>query len=176
MEPNQDGSEVQETPEEVAGETTETLTPEEIADLKKKAGVSSQNFERAKKAEADLKEARKQLEGTVQSKDTLSTMDVLALAKAGIEDDDMDLVTKFAKLQEMTVKDALKDTTLKAILDTKAEERRTAATAHTKGGARGTSKVTGEDLLRKAETTGEVPTSTEGMQALFIARRAQRAK
>lgn len=40
----------------------ETLTAEQIADLTHKATVSSQNFERAKKAENEVKELRAQLE------------------------------------------------------------------------------------------------------------------
>lgn len=44
-------------PEVIEPKSTEaTLSPEEIADLKHRAEVSSQNYERAKKAEARLKE------------------------------------------------------------------------------------------------------------------------
>lgn len=75
---NKDGQEVHETPAEEEAEETPTnpdevvvsdeeedkpLTPEEIADLKKRADVSSQNFERAKKAEEELKKYKAQLEG-----------------------------------------------------------------------------------------------------------------
>lgn len=51
MENKQDGQGVQKTPEEIIAELTA-----ERDDLKKKADVSSQNFERAKAAEAKVKE------------------------------------------------------------------------------------------------------------------------
>lgn len=50
-------------PEEQEGEApkAEAVTPEEIAELKKRAEVSSQNYERAKKAEAEKKALQEQL-------------------------------------------------------------------------------------------------------------------
>ena len=62
----QDVQDVQETPEEEVEKTTketeEQLTPEQIAELKERADVSSQNYERAKKAET----AKKDLEQKIQ--------------------------------------------------------------------------------------------------------------
>lgn len=170
----QDGSEVQETTE-VAAETTETseMTAEQIADLQKKAEASSQNFERAKKAEAELKEARAKLEVKAPSnQDGLSTKDVVYLAKADIHADDVDDVLTYAKKMGVSVSEAHKF--FKPILSERAEERKTASASHTKGGARGNSKVSGEELLRKAETTGEVPETAEGMQSVFEARQAKK--
>jgi hypothetical protein len=55
--------EVLETHEIQEGETpeVEALTPAEIAELRRKADVSSQNYERAKKAEADKKRLEQEL-------------------------------------------------------------------------------------------------------------------
>lgn len=108
-----------------------------------------------------------------ESPDGLSNKDVLFLAKADVHEDDMDELVEYAKFKKLPLSEAYKS--YKGVLDVKAEERRTAAAANTKGGPRGTSKVSGEDLLAKAETTGEVPTSTEGMQNLFLARQMRKA-
>ena len=54
-------TEVPVTQEEPEAKVEPQLTPEEIADLKHKAEVSSQNFERAKKAEAEKKELEQKL-------------------------------------------------------------------------------------------------------------------
>lgn len=69
----------------------ETLTAEQIADLKHKATVSSQNFERAKKAENEVKELRAQLE-------------VLAINEVPSEDLDENALKFKAELSEIKEK------------------------------------------------------------------------
>lgn len=173
METNQDGSEVQETTDNTETEAVETseaaaLSPEEIADLKKKAEASSQNFERAKKAEAELKEAKKLLQDKVPSQEALSNKDIIYLAKADIHADDVDEVLELSRKMSWDVQKA--HTYLKPRLDILAEERKTAANTQIKGGARGASKTTGEDLLRKAELRGELPESDADYATLAQAR------
>lgn len=169
-EENKDGSEVQETTEEVVEETTEEtseeLTPEQIADLKKKADVSSQNFERAKKAE----EALKALKENGNQENAFSPKDMLALTEHNVSSEDYDEVVRVAKVLNKPLHEALKDNILKSIINERAEERKTAQATATRGGARGSTKVSGQDLLRKAETTGEVPSSDDDMRKLAEAR------
>lgn len=55
-------NEVEDKDEKVVINDDETLSPEEIADLKKKADASSQNFERLKKIEEENKRLREQLQ------------------------------------------------------------------------------------------------------------------
>lgn len=57
---------------EVQPEVPESISAEELTDLKKKAGVSSQNFERAKTAEEKVKT----LEAQLQEQEVLPTVDV----------------------------------------------------------------------------------------------------
>ncbi len=160
---------------EVAAETTETLTQEQITDLKKKADASSQNFERAKKAEAELKEAREKLKETVPSKavDGLSTPDILALSKANLADEDVEEVLDFAKYKGISPKEALQNSTLKNILATKDQERKNAAASNTGSSQRGSTKVSEQDYLDKANR-GETVDSAEGMAGIFKARMAQK--
>ena len=54
--------ETQNNPEVTAPTAEEDLSVEQMDDLKYKAAISSQNFERAKKAENEVKELRAQLE------------------------------------------------------------------------------------------------------------------
>lgn len=182
MDNQQDETQVLET------ESTETATDQtketdatadtqvDLEALKAKAAKADeleeknkQLFERAKKAEAKKEEK-------VAPSSELSSKDVFTLVKAGVETDDVDEVVRAAKLLGKSIPDALKDPVVQSILNTRTEERRTAVATNTKGGARGTSKVSGEDLLAKAERTGELPDTDEGMIALAAARQARNTR
>lgn len=172
MEPEiTDAPEVLETPADPEPTPEpETLTPEAIEELKAKAAKADeleaknkQLFERAKKAE----------EKKPEPTEGLTAKDALTLAKADIHEDDIEDVLSWAKFKNIPVADALKDPTMKTTLSIRAEERRSALATQT-GSGRGAQKVAGEDLLRKAELTGEVPDTAEGMNAIFEARQARR--
>lgn len=172
MEINQDGSEVQKTTEEVAAETTietpEELTIDQIAELKKKADVSSQNFERAKKAEWELKEARERLKSGEHSQ-TLSPKDYLALTEAGVSSEDFDEVERVSKILNKPLMETLKDKTMKSILLERSEERKSAIATQTSGGQRGPNKATGEALLERA-SKGDLPEGAEDIAKLVKAK------
>lgn len=73
------------------------LSPEEVAELKKRAEVSSQNFERAKKAEAKEKELQEKVKTLEeQLTDNTGFIDPDANVRTEIEE----LKTKFARLEE----------------------------------------------------------------------------
>jgi hypothetical protein len=176
MEEEQDVQEVQETPEEEAvaeAEEAEEVVEEEvdIEDLKKRADASSQNFERAKKAEAELKAARA-AQQEIPKGDDLTTADILYLAKADIHEDDMDELRDWAKFKNIGIKEAHNQ--LKPTFAVKNEQRKTASATNTGRGVRATTKNTGEDLLRRAEEKGEVPETEEGMRKLAEARLARK--
>jgi len=181
---NEDLQDVQETPEaEVAEETTDDetseneISTEEFADLKKKAGSSEQNFERAKKAEKELKELKKSGDKTeAPVVEGLSPKDYLALTEKQVSSEDFDEVVRVANILGMPINEALKDKTLVSILNERKEERKTADATHTTGGARAVSKDNSEAILQKAEDTGEVPTTAEGMRKLAEARLARLRK
>lgn len=165
----QDAPEVLETPEveqetPVVPETDEEKENlrKEVEDLKKK---NSQLYARVKKEETREVKAPLQTDG-------LSSKDVLFLAKVDVHADDIDDVLDWAKFKKVSVTEAYKQ--LKGVLDVKAEERKTAAVTQTKGSPRGTTKITSEDLLQKAELSGEVPDTAEGLRQLAQARLARR--
>lgn len=169
---NTDAPEVLETPETVEEQNDnpqeETLTPEDIAELKKKAAQADE----LEKKNKQLYERVKKSEGKPVDSN-LSPKDYIALTQSGITAEDFDEVMDFAKYKNVSVAEALAHSTLKSILDGKAEERRTASATQTRS-ARGSAPQTGESLLSKAETTGEVPTTAEGMKAITEARMARR--
>src|SRR3990167_84655 len=145
----------------------------EQADAKAKAEELANNYKiRAEKAEAEAKKGEKPV---VPSKpDDLSPKDLYALMNEKVPQEDVDEVVRAAKALNLTIPEALKSNIVKSILSEKAEERTTAQATQKKGGARGVSKVSGEDLLSEAEKTGQLPESEEDIQKLFLARRARR--
>jgi len=163
----------------------EDLPPEGETAEEKAERLEAQNkqlFERAKKAEGFEKVDGKWVKKTkaapapaaapVEPSNNLSTKDVLALTQAGVTADDFDEVERVAKILGKPILEALQDKTLKSILKERADERKTAEVTHTRGGARGTAKVSDADILAKAER-GEVVDSEEGMQAIRRARQAR---
>lgn len=153
-------------------ETEETETEEEEVDWKseaQKAKELADNYKRrAEKAEQKAKSAPK-----VEVTGELSHADIIFLAKTDIADEDINEVTDFAKLKGIPVKDAYNY--LKPVLSVRAEERQTAQVTATKG-ARGKKPTSGEDLLRKAKETGEIPTSDAAMQELILAKQNARRR
>lgn len=160
-EENKDGQEVQETPEgnsEPSTENTEGLSAEEIADLTKRANASSKNFERAKKAEAELKALKPKVEEETSTKEdsNLSQKDVITLAKADIHNDDMDEVIEYAKSKSISISEAMQSNMIKSFLSTQNEERKSAEATSTGGGQKGQEKETPEATYAKAQE-GKLP-------------------
>src|SRR3990167_2280002 len=106
----------------------------------------------------------------------LSAKDALAFIEAKVSSEDYDEVIRIAKVLNITSSEALKDKTTQAILATRSEERRTAEATQTGRTQRGTSVQTGESLLERAESTGEVPEDEEGMKKMFQAKLARKLK
>jgi hypothetical protein len=166
---NIDAPEVIETPESEVEtvETPEEDTEEVITKLKRE---KDELEEKNRKLYARLKK-----EDAPKVKETeLSSKDLLFLAKVNIHEENLDEVLEWAKFKKISVSEAYGQ--LKSKLEADEEMRKTASVTQTKGGARGVSKVSGEDLLSKAQRTGEVPDSDEGMNAMFAARQAARFK
>lgn len=157
--------------EGVADETTE-----DVEDLKRKLeeAESKNRTLEAQKEHFRKKSDKKEIIPESPKEQSLSVKDTLALVENKVSTDDFDEVVRVAKILGKSVSEALKDSTLKSILSTRVEERRSADVAIVKGSPKGASKITGESLLEKAETTGEVPDTTEGLQALFQARLARK--
>jgi hypothetical protein len=160
MDETTEASGTQETQEETSDakqEGEQTLTAEELADLKHKAEVSSQNFERAKKAEEARKVAEEELKKLKGSdKDELSTTDLYALVEAKVPKELVEDVRKAAKVLNLPIAEALNNDIVKTILAKKIEEKASAEAANVSSGRRISTKDTSEELAKKMER-GEFP-------------------
>lgn len=167
-------TEEEEVEVEEAEETTEEETTEEEVDWKseaQKAKELADNYKkRAEKAEKKAKEAPSKKEPITGE---LSQNDLIFLAKSDIHEDDISDVTEWAKFKGISVKDAYAQ--MKPTLAIRQEERTTAQVTSTKSG-RGKKPVTGDDLLEKANTTGEIPTDDQGMRELILAKQKSRGR
>ena len=157
-----------ETPAEVETvETPEVVEPE--VDWKAKA---EELEDKNKKLYARLKKDEKPVVHSNQSE--LTPKDVYALMNAKVAEEDIEQVHEYAQFKKISVAEALKSTVVKSMLDESSEQRRTANATQTRGGARGTSQVSGADVLAQAEKTGQLPDSEEDIQKLWMARQARR--
>lgn len=77
----------------------EALTPEEIAELKKRASQSSQNYERAKKAEEEKKALEQRLSEAQLAQDSFMTEDEVSKKLRELD-------SKFSRIEEKTRLDA----------------------------------------------------------------------
>ena len=166
---------VPETTEEVIEEVIEETPEETIEEVKAKLAKAEEIAEnqriRAEKAEKAEKSAKEKKES--KSDSTLSTSDLLAVMKANVHDDDMERVERFAKSEGVSVRDALKNPELKAILDLREEQRSTAAAANVSNVRRGSTKVSDEVLIQNA-SNGKLPEDEDGIARLVAAKMKQK--
>lgn len=159
-----DGQEVLETPEEELDlEEAEQLTAEELSELRAKAAKADELEEKNKQ----LFERVKKGEQKVPSKDSeIANKDILYLAKADINEDDVNEILEWSKFKKVSVKEAHE--ALKPMLSVRNEQRKTAAATNTNTSARGGSKIDGATLLQNA-SAGKLPDDDAGIAALVAA-------
>lgn len=133
---------------------------------------------KAATAEAQKDHWRKKAQGTTESKkdtdadkDGLSSLDILALSRSNVHDEDIEDVVEYAKFKKISVADALKSNTIKAVIAEKAEFRKTAEVTTT-GAAKKTQSKVSEQALAENLSKGVVPEKgSEEAERLFWARR-----
>ena len=139
------------------------ILKQEFSSLKERAEKVEKAEELAKNQKIRAENAEKKLKEKPEvNADGLSTKDILALSK--VDEEDIDEVTRVAKILGKTVAEALKDSTLNTILSVREEERKTARATQTRGGAP-SSNASGETLLNKA-LKGELPENEEDIEKL----------
>lgn len=152
--------------EEDTSQKSEELSQEQIAELKEKAEVSSQNFERAKKSETEVKELREQLkklsgktEEIIDNKPSEPDYAKLAFLKAEgvIHPDDQKIVQDEAARLKLPLTDVLQMQHIKGQLETNKTERETAAgMPKGRGQAGGTTQNDVDYWLAKGETPDDL--------------------
>lgn len=151
--------EVEVTPEETPIETVDERDTR-IAELEEK---NKKLFERAKKAEEAKKaEDRRPTSG-------LSSADLLAVTNAKVHEDDIEKVERYAKSEGMSIKDALHDPELRAILDLRTEQRRSADAANINNVRAGMVAITDDVLLANA-AKGKLPENDYEIERLIQAK------
>jgi hypothetical protein len=149
----------------------EQLIKETFTEVSEKATRNEElakNYKtRAEKAEADKKEGKP----LPKNDDNLSQKDLLSIVRADVHDDDIDRVVKFAKLEGISIAEALKHSDLKAILSSRSEARKSAAVTSVKPSRAGAPKISDEAIIAAANK-GEIPAQGSAeAEALFWARR-----
>lgn len=135
-----------------------------------KAKKLADNYKiRAEKAEKKVKETV-----VPQEQETkLSPADLLALMKAEVHEDDMGRVEKFAKMEGISIREALKSDELQAILSVQNEKRSTAKAANVSNVRRGPAAVS-EDVLLSNAALGKLPDSDADIERLIAAKAKQK--
>jgi hypothetical protein len=140
-------------------------TTEEERDTPEYTENEKQLYARLKKAEKELKEAKKAEKKEPKIDTNLSSLDIIALSKANIDDEDIDEVLDYAAYKGISVKEALNSSILKATLSEKAEERMSAKAVNTGTGRRSGGAVSDERLLADAKK-GIMPSNPEDIAKL----------
>lgn len=139
----------------------------DVSELQKKLKTVEAQKEHWRKKATTQTQAPKQ----EQSVDSLSSKDLLSLMKAEVNEDDIDDVVEYATFKKISIADALKTSTVKAIIAEKNEYRKTAELSNTSNVRKGVTKVSDDTLVRKLND-GEVPSiGSEDAERLFWARR-----
>lgn len=142
-----------------------------------KAKELAENYKiRAEKAEKASKNGNSEGEKTPKNErnEEMSSRDIIALTKANIADEDIDVVLDYAKFKKISVAEALKSSVVKATLAENEEHRKTAAATNTGTGRRGVQQKS-EDVLLSEFKSGKVPETDDEMERLAVARMKARA-
>ena len=171
-------SENDETEEVLNTEEVEETTPEvETEDTSALEEKNRKLFERAKKAEAEVKELRAKATSTPtpapvasEKQDVqLTPMDAILLSKANVtEQEDIEEIISYANFKGIPVSEALKNSTVKTILAEKAEQRSTAQASNTGVARRGSTKPLPEKVLDDA-SRGKLPENPEDLADAWMA-------
>jgi hypothetical protein len=169
-------SENQSTEEVVNTEEVEEVSVEETTEDPSELKEKNQKlYERAKKAESELKALKAKVKPPeAPTPSGVTSLNPVQLARdskaiADLVEEDVDYVATYADKFGLTLSDARKNKDVQAVLQVRAEERRTAEATNTGSARRGTSKVSDETLMEKA-MSGDVPTDTDSLMRLAKSR------
>ena len=157
---------VEETPQEevVEEEVIEEEKPEfNPEDVQKKIDTLTAQKNHYK----EQLEKRQQLQTSVKA--SMSPSDLVAVMNAGVHQDDMERVERFAISEGLSIREAVANPELKAVLDVRQEQRNTAVATNVENVRRGVAQVTDEGLLSQART-GNVPDRDDDIERIVAAK------
>lgn len=145
-----------ETTEEVANTSEDTTleaidTAEEV-DVEALQAQNKKLFERAKKAEAETKKLKQMgvKKEEEPSKSSLSIQDSIAIRD--LTEEDANFLYEESKIRNKSIAELKKDPYYKAILQVRAEERKSAEATHSGKSRSGTSKLTSEQIVEMSRS------------------------
>lgn len=160
----------QETDTETTENIEQVVEAEDVDDLKKKLATAEAQKEHWRKKATEKKP---EVEQERVSSNSLNAGDMMAIKNADLDPQDMDLVEKFAKDNNISLREALSHPHAKAILAYEAELRTTAVASNVEGVRRGTVKVTDDTLLNNA-SANKLPTTEDDIERLISAKMKQK--
>jgi len=149
---NKDSKKNHETPEAKLARLKRQLERQQ-----KKMGLNSDE----KKPESKKKE----------TEPSISSIDVYSLIKANVPEEDFSEVVEYAKFKKISIKDALKSSTVKTLLKEKSEERTTAEATNVSTARRGNTRPSADSYLENARKTGSIPESDADIKSMIRARK-----
>lgn len=161
------------TEETVNDEIVVDLDDEETEDKDKIIATLKAQKDHWKKKATEKPEVKEDTEKPEAKSPDLSLSDFYALNKQGVEEEDVSDVVKYAKLEGITVAEALKTNVVKAILDTKKEQRKVAQATNTGSAKRSSTQISDDELLANAKK-GIMPESDADFSRLALLRIKQK--
>ena len=159
----------EETQEEVELEEVED-SAEEGEDIDFSAKYEEEKARRIKAEEAIEKAKKKGKTAPAVATNGLSTSDIIALTRANIEDEDIDEVIDYARYKKVSIAEALKSGVVKATLQEKSEERKSAQAVYTGSGTRRAGGSVSDERLMADARKGIMPESETDMARLTTLR------
>lgn len=151
--------------EEEQIEEAEGKQGEDTTDWKKVAEEEKARREKAENAIIKSKTAKEN-----KTNNGLNLADSVAILNAKVHEDDIERVERYAKSEGMSIREALKDPELKAILSLREENRNTAIATNTSNTRRGSTQVPADVLISNAQN-GKLPESDADIERLIAAKR-----
>lgn len=141
------------------------------AEAEKKAKAYEDQKKRAEIAEEKLKKGLSTTKPVTQTNNTptLTVKDGFALAKADVNDEDVEDVLEYASFKKISVAEALKSNVVKTMLAEKNEFRQSQNASTSSTMKRATPKITDDTILENARK-GNIKDSEDDIRALFRAR------
>lgn len=143
-------------------EESETSQPD-IEELTKRAALADDYKKRAEIAERE----NKKLKSVHSDTPTHSLADLRAISS--VHEDDVERLERFAKAENIPLKDAVRNPEWKAIEALRAEQRQTASAANVTNVRRGPTQVSEDTLLSNA-ASGKLPDSDAEIERLIAAK------
>lgn len=155
--------------EEVIEETVQEAEPETEVEDEEKLELRKKVETLEAQKEHWREKAEKKVTAQPKAEPTtgLSSKDLIALMKSDVHEDDVDEVVDYAKFKKISIAEALKTTVVRASLDEKREQRKTAEATNVGRTRSGNVRNSEETLLGKARKTGEIPDNRDDLDRML---------